>query len=100
MVQLTVHYDTGIRSTDHIPTYHSPGVHIFVRDEFLWVHVVEVPLEVFTLEVFTQGLPLRYITIILALVVTKRNMYNQPSVPYTHYSVANSSQSPAFYRST
>lgn len=39
-----------------ISTYHSPGEHFFVGDEFLRDHILQVPLEAMAIEAFANCL--------------------------------------------
>lgn len=47
--------------------HHPPGVDILIRNEFLWVHIIQEPLEALTVEPLSELHTLRYVPVILAL---------------------------------
>lgn len=47
--------------------HHPPGMNILIRNEFLWVHIIQEPLEALTVEPLSELHTLRYVPVILAL---------------------------------
>lgn len=47
--------------------HHSPGMDVLIRNEFLWVHIIQEPLEALTVQSLSELHTLRYVPVILAL---------------------------------
>lgn len=47
--------------------HHPPGMNILIRNEFLWVHIIQEPFEALTVQPLSELHTLRYVPVILAL---------------------------------